>query len=124
MPEKNTRQEQRHPISPSMNFWQRHPCLVPCGISIILLLIGLLRMPYDFYNYLRWVIFGTGSYIAFLSHQSKHPWALWPFVVTVLLFNPIAPFHLNWELWHVIDVVAAVLFLVGGLTVTRNTDLI
>ena len=81
-------------------------------IAVILLLIAIGDLEYGYYQLLRWVITGASAYSAFLAYENMGKVWMWLFVVIAILFNPIAPIHLEKETWQVADLVVAVVFLV------------
>ncbi len=68
--------------------------------------------PYGYYQILRWVIAGVTGYSAYLAYeQGKNAWT-WILAIIAILFNPIAPIHLDRETWSVLNniIVAAIIF--------------
>jgi FtsH-binding integral membrane protein len=69
--------------------------------------------PYDYYIFTRWVVFGTCCYGLYFNRQivwkSTSPF----FALLGLIFNPIVPFHIHKETWHLFDISAAVIFLIS-----------
>lgn len=80
-------------------------------IAIIMLLWALADNPYGYYQILRWVIAGITGYSAYLAYeQGKNAW-IWILAITAIMFNPIAPIHLDRETWSVLNIiVAAIIF--------------
>ena len=79
-------------------------------IAGIALFIGLFKMPYGYYQLLRWFICGVGAYGAYLSYQeNKTGWA-WILGIIALVFNPFLKFYFTKETWVIIDLVAGILF--------------
>lgn len=76
-------------------------------IAILMLFWALANHPYGYYQLLRWVIAGTTGYLAYLAYESKKNTWTWILAITAILFNPIAPIHLNRETWAVLDIIAA-----------------
>jgi len=76
--------------------------------------------PYGYYQLLRVVVCGAGAYIAWLSHHSKYPWAVWVFGFVAILFNPLAPVHLPRATWGLLDLVCAWLFLAAAAAKRQN----
>ena len=78
-----------------------------------LLILALLPWPYGFYNLLRLAVCAVSAWLAY--EQWKHDNAVSAWVValgaTALLFNPLLPIHLNREIWFVLDIVVAGIFL-------------
>lgn len=79
-----------------------------CGI---LLLIAIpTGWPYDFYIFLRWIIFVASIYLAYILYKSKHtPWTF-IFSGIAFLFNPLVPIYLNKTSWVSIDFIASMIF--------------
>lgn len=76
-------------------------------IAIIMLFWALADNPYAYYQILRWVIAGVTGYSAYLAYeQGKKTWT-WILAITAILFNPIAPIHLDRETWSVLNIIAA-----------------
>ena len=76
-------------------------------IAIIMLFWALADNPYGYYQILRWVITGVTGYSAYLAYeQGKNTWT-WILAITAILFNPIAPIHLDKETWSVLNIIAA-----------------
>ncbi len=80
-------------------------------IAIIMLFWALADNPYGYYQILRWVIASVAGYSAYLAYeQGKNTWT-WILAITAILFNPIAPIHLDRETWSVLNIIAgAIIF--------------
>lgn len=79
-------------------------------VADLMLLLALGSWEYSFYQILRVVVCGASIFLAWhLFDTKKVGWA-WVFVVTGILFNPIAPIYLARETWQTIDFIAAILF--------------
>ena len=81
-------------------------------VPAILLLLALFPWPYGFYIFLRLGISIVGAWLAY--EQWKHDdavsgWVL-AFGVTALLYNPLIPIHLTREIWSVLNIATAGLF--------------
>ncbi len=75
-----------------------------------LLLLAVFPMPYDYYIFLRLVVFVSGLFLAYIFYEQKVvEWAICLSGVA-LLFNPVFPIYLSREIWIPIDVVSAGLF--------------
>lgn len=81
-------------------------------IVILMLFWALADNPYGYYQILRWVVCGLTGYLTYLAYDGdKNVW-VWIFGITAVLFNPIAPIHLDKETWSVINlIVAAIIFI-------------
>ncbi len=88
---------------------KKHWYLLAVGVF---LLGAIGTWPYAYYQLLRWVVCGVGAYSAYMAHKSgRTSWA-WVFGVIAVLFNPIVPFYLARNTWQVLDLAAAVPFLI------------
>lgn len=79
-------------------------------VAGVMLLLALGSWEYSFYQMLRVVVCGASVFLAWHLFDIKQIGWAWVFVVTGILFNPIAPIHLARETWQVLDFVAAVIF--------------
>ena len=84
----------------------------PIIISIIMLFLATIPEPSSgYYTLLRLIVCGTAIYLTwFAKNTNKQGW-MWTFGFVALLFNPIFPIHLEKELWVIIDITVAVIFL-------------
>lgn len=83
-------------------------------ISIIMLLLAIPAIwPYGYYILLRWVIATGAIFLIWVAYNLKKTFWLFLMGIIALLFNPIAPIHLNKETWIVIDLIVATLFFVS-----------
>jgi hypothetical protein len=80
---------------------------------IILLIASAGKLPYGYYQLLRWVTTAAGAYAAFQSHQSNKKVWTWIFGIIAVLFNPIVPFYFSKSTWQPIDQITAVIFFVS-----------
>lgn len=99
----------------------RRPHLIPAVIAALMLLAALGDWSYGYYQLLRFVVCGAGAYAAWLSyHFSKYVWAVWLFGFVAILFNPLAPVHLSREIWQLVDLACAVLFIAAAIAVVED----
>ncbi len=82
-------------------------------LALLLLLGALGDNDYGYYQFLRWVIVVIGAYLTYLAYNSENKIWMWTFALITLLFNPIFPFYLSREIWQVIDVIVAIIFLIS-----------
>ena len=79
-------------------------------ISAVMLLIAILPLPYGYYILLRWIVSISAIFSAWVANElGKKSW-LFLMTIIALLFNPVAPVHLNKGTWTVIDLIVAILF--------------
>ena len=80
------------------------------------LLLAVAELPYGYYTLLRLVV-TIGAVLVVYNEYSKQLnfWVI-SFGIIALLFNPIFPIHLrDKELWAIIDVLCAIIFIVKGI---------
>ncbi len=84
-------------------------------IAIVMLLLAIPSgiWPYGYYILLRWVVTGTALFVLWTAYELKKTAWLWIMGITALLFNPIAPIHLDKDTWVVLDFIVAGIFLVS-----------
>ncbi len=80
-------------------------------VAGVMLLFALGSWEYSYYQILRVVVCGASVFLAWHLFDTKQTGWAWVFVVTGILFNPLAPIHLAKETWQIIDFVTAILFL-------------
>jgi len=66
---------------------------------------------YGFFTLLRFVVFATTAYVAWMAYESQKEKWVWIFGFIAVLFNPFFPVHLDRETWIVIDFVVGVFLL-------------
>jgi len=79
-------------------------------VALVLLIWALGRHPYGYCKILRWVVCGAGAYSTVVAMASERTSWAWALGITVLVFNPKIPIHLDRDTWAVIDIAAAILF--------------
>ena len=78
-----------------------------------MLLLAIPDLPYGYYTLLRWVVTASAIFLVYIASQLGKKFWLFLMIIIALLFNPIAPIHLDKETWVIIDFVVAVLFLIS-----------
>ena len=73
----------------------------------VLLLLCLVKMPYGFYQIVRFLAFAGFGYLAYLEYKGKNIDRMVLFVVLALLFQPFLPLSLGRVIWNIVDVVVA-----------------
>ena len=94
---------------------EREKSIVPFWVTLatgLFCLIAIADLPYGFYKLLRWVACIVGSLLAVESYRQERLGWVWAFGIIALLFNPIAPFSFEKEVWRVFDAIAGICFLV------------
>ncbi len=103
------------------NLLQKRPHLIPAAIAALMLFGALGQWPYGYYQLLRFVVCGISISIAFLAYRWQKLWATWLFGFMAVLFNPLIPIHLPREVWQLIDVTCAFLFIAIASTLRKPT---
>ena len=80
-------------------------------ISAVALLVAMIPIwPYFFYQLLKFLVFGTATYSAYVSHLEKNKKWMWVMIIVAIIFNPINPFYFGHFLWSAVDLVVAAIF--------------
>lgn len=92
-------------------------------ISVVLLLLAIPAIwPYGYYILLRWIITGSAIFLIWTASKLEKKFWIFLMVVVAILFNPIAPIHLDKQTWVVIDFMVAALFLVSIFKIKSKVD--
>ncbi|MYA44576.1 MAG: hypothetical protein F4073_11215 [Rhodobacteraceae bacterium] len=90
----------------------RHSPLLWSG-PVLILVLAILPWPYGYYIFLRILISSTCAVIVF--YQWKHDDAIssWVFIFVGvgILYNPFLPIHLTREIWTILNIITAGLFI-------------
>lgn len=76
-------------------------------------LLALLDMPYGYYQLLRLVVLVAAAFLAFEGWRRGSHLAVIAFGLLALIYNPIAPLHLKREIWELVNIGTAAIFLVA-----------
>lgn len=74
--------------------------------------------PYGFFTLLRFVVFASSAYVAYMAYEAKKEKWVWIFGFLAVLFNPFIIIHLNRDIWSVIDLIAGV-FMVSSIFILK-----
>lgn len=78
-------------------------------IATVFLLVALFDgWPYGFFTLLRFVVFASSAYIAWMAYEAQKEKWVWIFGFLAVLFNPFIVIHLDREVWSVIDLIVGV----------------
>lgn len=84
-----------------------------CYLSAILLLLGALSLPPEYYLLLRVITFVLAGYLAYINFKTNDEVWMVGFGIIALIFNPIIPLYLyNKFLWAIIDISSALVFII------------
>jgi hypothetical protein len=73
----------------------------------ILLLLAILRMPYGYYVFIRWIACAGFAYGAFVAYKLEQYGWVWLLGAGAVLFNPIFPFRMHRTDWRTLDLVGS-----------------
>jgi len=81
---------------------------------LVVMGIGVLPMPYGYYNILRVVVCVSAIFMAFRAIKTHNRQLVpWLFGGLALLYNPVLPVHLNEKaIWMIVNAVTALLFII------------
>ena len=68
-------------------------------------------LPYGFFTLLRFVVFASSAYVAYMAYEAQKEKWVWAFGFLAVLFNPFIVVHLDRGIWSVIDFVVGTFFL-------------
>lgn len=77
-------------------------------ILSILLLACLLKMPYGYYQLVRFLALGGFVFLAYQSYKDKQETQMLIYGSLALLFQPFFKVALGRELWNIVDIVVAI----------------
>ena len=91
----------------------------------ILLLVAILDMPSEYYEFLRVSVFSVSAFVAYKTYEAKDNAMAVAFIIVAVLFNPIYPIYLDNEtLWKFIDFATAVLFIFNARKIDTGSSAI
>lgn len=96
------------------------PSPVPGIIAALVLLGAFGSWPYGYFIFLRWVVCAAAILFALWGNATGRAWLLWPCGLVALLFNPLVPVTLPRDVWLVLDVASAAIFVAGSLAFSSN----
>jgi len=69
--------------------------------------------PYGFFTLLRFVVFTSSAYVAWMAYEAQKEKWVWVFGFLAVLFNPFIVIHLNREIWSVIDLIVGIFMIIS-----------
>ena len=69
--------------------------------------------PYGYYVLLRIMVCVTAVALGTRAHKKKNPGWIWTMIIIAIIFNPLIPFHLGKEIWSIVDLAVAVIFIIS-----------
>ena len=69
--------------------------------------------PYGFFTMLRFVVFTSSAYVAWMAYEAQKEKWVWIFGFLAVLFNPFIVIHLDREIWSIIDLIVGVFMIIS-----------
>ena len=88
----------------------------------VLLVVALLPWPYGYYTFLRLSICGASVFLAYgqwIHENSVDKWVI-VFSAIAVLYNPFVPVYLTREIWSILNVATAVMFILHFASIKRR----
>ncbi len=85
----------------------------------ILFILCLLKMPYGFYQLVRFLACAGFCFLAYEANEQKNKNMTFVYIGLAVLFQPFFKIALGREMWNVIDVIVSILLL-GSLFTNRT----
>ena len=83
-------------------------------ISIIFLFLAVFNgWPYGFFTLLRFVVFASSVYIAYIAYKEQKEKWVWIFGFFAVLFNPFVPLYFGRNFWVAIDIAVAIFLIIS-----------
>ena len=82
-------------------------------ILAIMLFLCLAKMPYGYYQFVRFAVFLGSCLLAYNSYEKGLTNYIILFIGLALLFQPFLKIALGRELWNIVDVIVAIGLLVS-----------
>ncbi|CAL2080214.1 conserved hypothetical protein [Tenacibaculum dicentrarchi] len=74
----------------------------------ILMLLCLLKMPYGFYEFVRYITLVGFGILAYKAHEKEDKTTFIIFITLALLFQPFFKIALGRLIWNIVDVITAI----------------
>lgn len=75
--------------------------------------LAIADLPYGYYQLLKWVVCISALWSAFIARSTARTAWVAIFSGVAVLFNPIAPIHLDRQIWAFLDIVTAAVLVVS-----------
>ena len=79
----------------------------------ILFFLCLLKMPYGFYQLVRFAALVGFAILAYMANQNNKQTEMIVYVVLALLFQPFVKIALGRQIWNILDVVVGIALIVS-----------
>lgn len=75
------------------------------------LLLAITRQPIGYYSAVKWLVLPVAILCAVRTWRQRDEAWFWLFVAILVLFNPVFPLHFERQIWQLLDLAAALVFL-------------
>ena len=82
-------------------------------ILAILFFLCLLKMPYGFYQLVRFAALVGFAILAYMANQNHKQTEMFVYIVLALLFQPFLKIAFGRQIWNIIDVVIGIALIVS-----------
>lgn len=75
-----------------------------------MLLLCLFKMPYGYYQFVRYLSFSVFAYLSYTTYTAKGNLTLivWIYLFLAILFQPFVKIALGRSIWNIVDVTVAI----------------
>ena len=78
------------------------------GVLVILLLLCVFKMPYGYYELVRFVSVTGFGYLSFIANKKGNQNEMIVYVSLALLFQPFIKITLGKDIWNIIDIIVSI----------------
>jgi FtsH-binding integral membrane protein len=96
-----------------MNTWINKNWLKILAIILVVGAIPFKDAPFAYFQIMNWVVMGAGIVSAWQAYKKGSAPIMWLFIIIAVIFNPIAPLYFRADVWHIADLITAVIFLLS-----------
>ena len=83
-------------------------------VAVTFLVLALFDgWPYGFFMLLRFAVFASSAYVAWLAYGAQKKKWVWIFAFFAVLFNPFILIRFNREWWRFIDIITGILMIIS-----------
>ena len=87
------------------------------------MLLGALTnyFPFVYYQLMNWIVVGAALTAAWQFYKQKNLWLTWLYAFIAVTFNPLAPLHIQQDIWRIIDIAAAIIIALALVFMKNNS---
>lgn len=91
-------------------------------LTISMLLIAVMDLPYEYYTFLRFVVCPVSAYGALIANRWNKSFWTWSLAICAVLFNPLLRIHCERSTWCFLNLLAALLTLISMFVLSGNSQ--